>query len=231
MRSFPGAAGLLALVVAWPAAAEESSPDRALYLEYRARLEGQLAVADSEPPRTYLDTREPIPVEVVIGEDDRHAEPAALSAPVARTATDDASAAAPPGCLLLRDEDRRSSSSDCQGCHGRTEHSGHPLEVSYEEARFRGAGGMSLRPQAEARERGAFLPEGKVRCVSCHDGRSRLRYRLAIPRDALRPAVHAGDRRTYDPAFVARGAALVGLVPDGYDAGTRPLCLACHPMD
>jgi hypothetical protein len=144
------------------------------------------------------------------------------------------------GCLLLQDGSERLTSSQCLGCHRGEIHegSGHPVEVDYDSSWARVGVRGRVRPTQEAVRRGAFLPDGKVRCVSCHDGRSVVRYHLALPPGAeIRPAVHAGDSRTYEQSQaivpVVRVAA-IGRQPasaERQEAAVKPLCLTCHPMD
>ena len=229
---------LAALLLAAPAAGSES--ERALYRIYQARAAQDVAEAEAQGPR-FATPSAPVPMEIRTG-----ASNVAIAAPRA-AAAGAASGGAPAerslGCMLPRDGSHAATTGQCLGCHGQSmgEHSGHPVEVDYEDARVRsGSQRGHLRPIEEAVRRGAFVPDGKVRCVSCHDGHSRWRYRLAIPPDAdLRPAVRASDARTYDPAPATRAAAASPLaaraqaaaLPDGTEVSARPLCLSCHPMD
>ncbi len=234
------------LALAAPASGEERvDPERALYLAYRARAEAMIAEAEAKGPPPYQQLEAPLPMEIRTGggsfELDR---PAAAERPANRVEPSEPSSGSerPAGCMLPRDGSDGASPRQCLGCHGASirEHTSHPVEVDYE-AGGRAASGMgSLRPLGEAVRRGAFLPDGKVRCVSCHSGRSRWRYRLAIPADAeVRPAVHPGDARTYESAFPAAVPAAAGfsarqraaMLPDGFEVGVKPLCLSCHPMD
>ncbi len=220
-----------ALLLASPAAGED--PARALFQSYQARAARDVAEAAAEQPRTYATPSAPVPMEI-------HTGPArvAVAAPAAAPA-EGASTESAFGCVLPREGSHRATVSQCLGCHGRTmgEHTGHPVEVDYEQSRAYGASPGHLRPLAEAVQRGAFVPDGKVRCVSCHDGRSRYRYRLAIPPGAeIRPAVRPSDPRTYDVSLAPRVAARAAgaqqmALPDGYEVSAKPLCISCHPMD
>ncbi len=139
-----------------------------------------------------------------------------------------ASAAEPLGCVLPRDGSSKLTSQQCTGCHASAVHAtvSHQVEIPYETPLSRGRG--RVRPQEEAVRRGAFLPEGKVRCTSCHDGKSRLRYRLAISGAELRPAVKLSSPTTFEPGL--RNAPPL-VVTEGFEAAVKPLCLKCHPME
>jgi hypothetical protein len=135
------------------------------------------------------------------------------------------------GCLLTREATSGAPASRCLGCHGGSirEHASHPVDVDYEGSPGQATG--VLRTLREAIARGAFLPDGKVRCTSCHDGRSRFRYRLAIPPGSeIRPAIRLDDPRTFEPA-AGPGGGLAALLADRPKVAARPLCLSCHPMD
>ena len=104
-------------------------------------------------------------------------------------------------CRLLELGSDRLTSEECLVCH-KWERC-HPVEVVYDHALARQSlrGGRFLRSEGEAVGRGAFLPDGRVRCVTCHDRHSRAGSHVAFP---------------------------AGIVAD---QGIRPLCLECHPRD
>lgn len=140
-------------------------------------------------------------------------------------------------CGLLRGPET-ASTEDCIACHrgpgpAPRLHTTHPVDVDYERARL--GRGSSLRPQSEVVRRGVFLPEGQVRCLTCHDRRSPWRYKLAIPHGSrVRPHVRPGDPSTYAPL---RSAGRTAPRPDPdlpaeeRHASPTPLCLACHAYD
>ena len=102
-------------------------------------------------------------------------------------------------CALLTPGAEASPVETCLACHEGSG-SGHPVGMAYGPAAYRV--GPRLRPAAEVVRAGVFLPEGELRCTTCHDGRSQVRFRIALP-----PGTPAS----------ARG-------------GTKPLCLACHAL-
>jgi hypothetical protein len=131
------------------------------------------------------------------------------------------------------------SSETCLRCHGSggaLPGSNHPVDMDYESAAARSRGSMlALRPIAEVVARGVFLPDGQIRCVTCHDGRSPWKYGIALPSGAkVKPAVNPRDPTTYEdgPALRAREAELL-TSNERYSiaVGTKPLCLVCHAID
>jgi hypothetical protein len=145
-------------------------------------------------------------------------------------------------CILAPGSGNRASTRDCTGCHvGLEGRHSHPVDVDHESARFRSTRGYgpSLRPAAEVVKRGVFLDDGKITCLSCHDGNSPWKAKLALPPDALlREPVKPGNPQTYDPAQM-RPSALTGLtattgkarLPAGTEVSPTPLCKACHSFD
>jgi len=110
-------------------------------------------------------------------------------------------------------------SSACLSCH--TDHQGtgnHGIDVPY------AVTPPGFRPADEVLRRGVRLPDGEVRCTTCHDAASPWKYRVSLPRGA--PAVRAvnlRDRSTYEqPAPPAQ---------PGDEVAVKPLCLACHALD
>jgi uncharacterized heparinase superfamily protein len=86
-----------------------------------------------------------------------------------------------------------------------------------------------LRPLSDLARHGIRLVEGKVTCVTCHDGRSRVAGHLALPpgsvaRPTASPLVRAGIEE--------RGPELrVEDLPQGSAVSPTPLCMACHAFD
>ena len=118
------------------------------------------------------------------------------------------------------------TSRDCVACHSATGRDSHPVDVDYEWARTTAAG-RTLRPLGEVVRRGVLVPDGKLRCVTCHDGRSPWKYRIALPPGTVpRPAVNPRDPGTYDGR---RGSS--PPLPPGSEVTPTPLCLACHALD
>jgi hypothetical protein len=101
-------------------------------------------------------------------------------------------------------------SRDCLTCHPWERC--HPVEVVYREAwERRGPGGAwYLRPESVAVSRGAYLPDGRVRCVTCHDRHSQAGAHLAVPPSWARESTTEQKGQVVDP-------------------GCAPLCLECHP--
>lgn len=136
-------------------------------------------------------------------------------------------------------EDARTES--CVRCHdGRLASGGsnHPVNMDYAEAaRRRATSMMPLRSAEDVVARGLFLPDGELRCVTCHDGRSRWKYGLAIPSGAApQPAVNPRDPSTYaGGAAQQQREAEVRAAQENGAYGVRvspkPLCLACHAID
>jgi hypothetical protein len=163
------------------------------------------------------------------------ASESASRAPVVASTPPAAQAAATAGCILSPGSGNSATTQDCTACHRGFErgHS-HPVDVPQEGRRSR-----SLRSAAEVVKRGVFLADGKVTCLSCHDGNSPYKAKLALPPDApLREPVKPGRPETYAPGFVA-ASALSGLtatsgrtaLPPGTAVSPTPLCKACHAFD
>ena len=146
-------------------------------------------------------------------------------------------------CALVLSDSDLATTENCTSCHGGGRvgpqfHTSHPVDVDHERARMRP--GSALRPAAEVVRRGLYLPDGKVRCTTCHHGRSQFRFRLAIPADAeIRDAVDHRDPRTYDPALRAQqptrqrmtAAVAQRVLPAGTEVSPTPLCKVCHSFD
>jgi hypothetical protein len=163
----------------------------------------------------------------------------ALAAFVARAQTHEFSAE-PSSCALSQApgglEDMRTES--CVACHGRGKElprDGHPVDIDYAGVQGRGGAGLPLRPLAEVIRRGVLLPEGQVRCATCHDPRSTWRYFLALPSGSVpMPAVDPKNPETYEegPAREALVRAVQAATPgQRLQVTAKPLCLACHEVD
>jgi hypothetical protein len=170
----------------------------------------------------------PVTVEVVTG---RSARGSAASTPPepAPGAALEASSGAPssPACILRSRLSDQATPGECLSCHAWKvrDHASHRYDTDYEDARGRREA-LALRPVTEAVRRGAFLPDGRLTCLSCHDRRSRWKYQLAIPPGArVQAAVNRSEKWTYDSSSPAPTAAVLN---DGADVGRKPLCLVCH---
>jgi hypothetical protein len=157
----------------------------------------------------------------------------ATTSPVA-TSQAAASAAAPGACILVAGSGNLATTQDCVSCHGGYQqgHS-HPVDVAQDSTRSR-----SLRPAAEVVKRGVFLADGKVTCLSCHDGNSPYKAKLALPPDAqLQDRVKPGRPETYSaqtgPLALRKITAATGRqqLPAGTEVSPTPLCKACHAFD
>jgi hypothetical protein len=153
-----------------------------------------------------------------------------------------ASVVSQAGCTLVPGAGNSATTRDCTSCHAGLEgrHS-HPVDVDQDMARSRSLGGSgpSLRPAAEVVKRGVFLADGKITCLTCHDGNSTWKFKIALPPDArLREPVKPGNPGTYDPA-VMKASAMTGLtavtgkqvLPAGTEVSPTPLCKVCHSFD
>ncbi len=144
-------------------------------------------------------------------------------------AADPAAAPAEAGCLLFIPGNESAPAADCLRCHDGSVaathlETTHPVDLDYAMAWARDPQGK--RPEAEVIRRGGFLPEGKVRCTTCHDARSPWADKLVLPPGA-RPtgAVNPRDPDTYAPGRPA------APLPPGSKVSPKPLCLLCHALD
>src|SRR5947209_7454932 len=123
----------------------------------------------------------------------------------------------PSECELFKP---RPEAANCLSCH--QQQRTHPIDVDYAQA---AGANPELRSPQEVIRRGVFLPQGQVRCVTCHDARSPWKDRIALPPgSAVKPAANPFDRRTYE------GPPLPAPQP-GEAVAAKPLCLACHVID
>jgi hypothetical protein len=125
-----------------------------------------------------------------------------------------------PACRL-GDADARLDASACLECH--RSHAGHPVDLDYAARAVHR--GRDLRSPSEVVARGVFLPDGWMRCQTCHDARSPWNHRLALPpgapvHAAVNPRVRASWTGPRSPGPVAAGDAVT----------PTPLCRACHTL-
>ncbi len=115
-------------------------------------------------------------------------------------------------CRLMELGSDGLKSEECRTCHNWA--GCHPSEVVYADAVERqiARNATFLRTEHEALSRGAFLPEGRVRCVTCHNRHSTEDAHLAIPLST--------GRRAGTQALGTRA-----------DHSEKLLCLVCHPRD
>lgn len=147
-------------------------------------------------------------------------------------------------CHLYQPGAANAPASECVSCHRGTagvSHS-HPVDVDYESLRL-GGRGTALRTAADVVSRGVLLPEGQIRCATCHDGHSPWMYRIALPPTAeVRPAANMADHASYEadrrpptaPPPLRAGQAVPPLPPQlkpGSMVSPTPLCMACHAFD
>lgn len=211
-RSMATALALLCGLLAFPVRAQVSAGEESSIAEYRRALARMLAAESAAEP---------------------------VRAPLAWSG---GPLAAASGCALVGGAGAGVPTSGCVACHaGHDGSRSHPVDVDLETARGRLSPGRApwLRSAAAVVAAGVFLPEGKVTCLSCHDGNSPWKHRLAIPPDAkLLDAVHPGDATTYGDGpsrtTVTRGLAAgvaAGLLPAGTEVSPTPLCRTCHAFD
>jgi hypothetical protein len=159
----------------------------------------------------------------------------AMMATTATTSSRYASGTSEAPCTLAPGAGNSATTADCTSCHATYQgtHS-HPVDVYQDAVRS-----SSLRSAAEVVKRGVFLADGKITCLSCHDGNSTWKYKIALPPDSkLLAPVKPGDPRTYDPALM-RPSPLTGLtattgrtiLPAGTEVSPTPLCKVCHVFD
>lgn len=132
---------------------------------------------------------------------------------------------APAACVLAPGSGNQATTSDCTSCHASfADRHSHPVDVYMSSGRS-----SSLRTADEVVRRGVFLADGKVTCLSCHDGNSSWKYHLALPPGAtVRQRVVPGKPETFENVDASRPAA---PMPAGSDVSPTPLCKACHAFD
>lgn len=150
-----------------------------------------------------------------------------LSPPTTGAAAPSASVAgaqASEVCPFLGGTSTATSSQECMSCHGL--HQTHPIDIDYVQSSQRRPD--SFRTLDEVVRRGVYLPDGQVKCTTCHDPRSPWKYRLAVPPGTVaRPAVNIANPSTFERTRKAAQAPL----PPGSAVTPTPLCLACHAYD
>ena len=115
----------------------------------------------------------------------------------------------------------QATSESCTRCH--VHRQSHPYDIDYASA---AAGHRGEYAQAEQVVRaGVLLPNGEIRCVTCHDRRSPWKYKIALPPGATpSPSVAA---RMRDGTFERPGSAPARPAP-GSEVTPTPLCKVCH---
>ena len=90
--------------------------------------------------------------------------------------TADAEAEPSRACGLSAPDSDHATTASCEACHpqGRT----HPVDVEYRDAASKNH--RLADPDAVIRA-GVRLPQGQIRCVTCHDRASPWRYQIALP--------------------------------------------------
>lgn len=143
------------------------------------------------------------------------------------TASLQPTAAEPPAerCALTSSAAASVPSVTCAGCHPGH---GHPVGLAYATSFARAS--LALRAEAEVVRRGVLLPEGRLECVTCHDGRSPWKHRIALPPGApALAAVIPGRADTYPRvAWRLARAGTAPQLPPGAAVSPAPLCAACH---
>jgi cytochrome c peroxidase len=125
----------------------------------------------------------------------------------------------PPACLLFQPGADAAPTQTCLACHTLSGPGNHTVDVRYATRH-----GRDLRPAEEVVRRGVHLPDGEIRCTTCHDPRSPWKHHIALPPGAK--AVKAVDLRT--PASYEQPPA---PARPGDAVSPKPLCLACHAFD
>jgi predicted CXXCH cytochrome family protein len=87
------------------------------------------------------------------------------------------------GCLSCHDGSVAMAANYAIGAPHKGVHSSHPVEVYYASASR--SGEHKLHPPG-ALPAALVMPEGKVTCVTCHDGKSTIRYHVAMSNDRSR---------------------------------------------
>lgn len=114
----------------------------------------------------------------------------------------------------------QAASRTCTRCHSHRQ--SHPYDIDYASA----AGGHRLgyAPAEQVVRAGVLLPNGEIRCVTCHDRRSPWKYKIALPPGARpSPSVNAWKRNGFE-----RPVAVPDHMPPGSEVTPTPLCRVCH---
>jgi hypothetical protein len=129
---------------------------------------------------------------------------------------------APGACAIHSPEAATLASAACVACHegARAGAHSHPVDRSYATAR---AGSSSaLRDPSEVARLGIRLPDGELRCMTCHDGASPWAHYIALPPGAeVRAAFDARD-------LGSEGETPARTPNPGDEVSAKPLCLGCH---
>lgn len=134
-----------------------------------------------------------------------------------------AAAEATPGCALLAAGSEQSTTAACVACHDLRQT--HPVDVDYAVAAARAPDRYV--PAAEVVRAGGYLPDGQIRCVTCHDRASPWKYRIALPPGAVPTPSVATMRK--DPArYPGLGVRDAQPLLPGSDVTPTPLCRMCH---
>lgn len=133
------------------------------------------------------------------------------------------SADTPTGCLFFQPGADQTTAADCMGCHGMSRT--HPVDFDYATA---AAGKLGFyRPVEEVLRRGVVLPNGQVKCVTCHDVKSPWADKIALPPGATpTPAVNLARPETYEPSRTQLAQTV--RLPAGAAVSPTPLCQSCH---
>jgi hypothetical protein len=145
-----------------------------------------------------------------------------LAGPVTLRLGSRAVASAPTNCSLFQPGADRVPASECMSCHGL--HQTHPVEIDYAAAAARRP--EFYRSLAEATRVGLFIPDGQVKCVTCHDPNSPWKYKIALPPGAKpSPAVEA---MTVEQLSMPKKRLAAVTPPPGSAVTPTPLCMGCH---
>lgn len=126
-------------------------------------------------------------------------------------------------CLLDGAQSDGAADAACLTCHPTSARGSHRSGFGYTHANPRLPPG-SLRSLDEVVARGLLLPDGEVRCVTCHDARSPWRYHIALP-----PGSTASPSAR--PGRTGNAVATAAARPQpGAEVTPTPLCRACHTL-
>ena len=128
----------------------------------------------------------------------------------------------PVQCALDEPHSDEATSESCLSCHTTARERSHPCDLDY--ARAAQARPFAYAPVDAVVRAGVLLPNGEIRCVTCHDGRSQWKYKIALP---------PGSKPSPSVAWLVKHGLLDGPVPTtplppGSDVTPTPLCKVCH---